>query len=231
MTRKLSYRFDLDNGTVWRYDLEFDEHNRFVLKSNPEAAPREWTKLEFQQCPHCPLRSDESPCCPVARNIDQIVEDSKSALSYTRAEITVETPERTYSKKTDTQDGLRSIFGLIMAASGCPYLDWFRPLARFHLPFADVDETLFRFLSVQLVEHLLEGGANNNSEALVKIGERCRMVEKVNQSFVKRIRAYCSADADKNALAALDVFIQLFPYHVEENFGALRPLFQSPELS
>ena len=149
MPRSVTYFFEFEKGISWKYELSFDDAQRYI----PPAAgtAKSWTALEFNKCPHCPLKKDTSPQCPVARNLDQIVEDSKTAISFTRAKVTVTTPERAYAKECAAQDGLRSLFGLLMASSGCPHLDWLRPLARYHLPFASADENLFRVLSLQLV--------------------------------------------------------------------------------
>lgn len=225
MARTLQYKFDFADGTSWSYDLAFDDANRFVAKESAQVKP--WTQLEFRQCPHCPLKKEAHPQCPIAKNLDRIVEDSKGTLSVTKACVTVKTPERTYVKECATQEGLRALFGVIMASSGCPHLDWLKPLARFHLPFADPDETLFRVLSAQLLEHFLAGKEVSPAASCKAIEERYANVEKVNHAFKTRIRDYCKADADKNAIAALDVFVQLFQYQSQSNFQTLRRFFET----
>lgn len=223
MNRHISYTFELENGSRWEYQLEFDEAHHYV--SPNDSVVRDWTKLEFNKCPHCPLKADKSPQCPVAKNLDRVVEDSKSTLSFTRAKVTVSTKERSYSKECATQEGLRSLFGLLMASSGCPHLDWLRPLARFHLPFGDIDESLFRILSLQLLEAFLSGKGGSMQDCAKEIEVRYRNVEKVNHTFKKRIRDHCQQDADKNAIAALDVFVQMFNFQAESNFSSLRKYF------
>lgn len=220
MARKLTYNFLFEDGSAWNYELHFDNTNNFIPKE--EGDIKNWTRLETHQCPHCPLKKESSPQCPIARNLDRVVEDSKRTLSFVRALVTVESPERTYTKQCATQEGLRSLFGVIMASSGCPHLDWLKPLTRFHLPFSDAEETLFRVLSLQLLEGFLSGDVTKLVESSKRIEERYRAVEKVNHSFINRIRSYCQADADKNAMAALDIFVQLFPYQVESKFDSLR---------
>jgi hypothetical protein len=224
MSRKLKYAFEFEDGKTWQYDLAFDKENNFIPRQ--EIAAKDWTKLEFQKCPHCPLKAEKTAQCPIARNLDQVVEDSKSTLSCTRAKVTVTSPERTYSKACDTQEGLRSLFGVVMSTSGCPHLDWLRPLARFHLPFADIDETLFRVLSLQLMEAFLSSDEQEKGTISKRIEDRYKQVERVNHAFINRIRSYCKADADKNAIAALDVFVQLFQYQSQGNFESLRPFFK-----
>src|SRR5690606_5088394 len=147
-----------------------------------------WTKLEFNQCPHCPLKADTSPQCPIARNLDQVVEDSKSTISWTKARVTVTTPERTFSRECSTQDGLRSLFGLLMASSGGPLLDWLRPLARVPLPFAGEDESGRRVLSVPRAEDFRTRDQSDPKGSGQRLAERYTAVETVNPTFKKRIR-------------------------------------------
>ena len=41
--------------------------------------------------------------------------------------------------------------GLLIAGSQCPYTHFFKPMARFHLPFANKDETLWRAAATYLM--------------------------------------------------------------------------------
>lgn len=50
------------------------------------------------------------------------------------------------------QIGLYSLLGLVMATSGCPHLDFLRPLALHPLPFSSIHETVFRVSSSYLTE-------------------------------------------------------------------------------
>ena len=112
-----------------------------------------------------------------------------------------------------------------MATSGCPHLDWFRPLARFHLPFSTIEETMFRILSMHFVGEYL------NSEEEITLGidkmkKHYAAVEVVNINFIKRIQARCKGDADLNAIAALDLFAKLFSIEYETNFKGIKEIFK-----
>lgn len=61
------------------------------------------------------------------------------------------TTERTVSAETSAQQGLGSLLGLIMATSGCPHTVFFKPMARFHLPFSNESETIYRAVSMYLL--------------------------------------------------------------------------------
>jgi hypothetical protein len=224
MPRNISYTFETDGKQPWNYILEFDDNNNLVAHTNTDI--KEWTKLEYHQCAHCPLNISEHQQCPVARNLNDVVEDFKNVLSFTKYKVTVQTAERTYSKECSTQDGLKSIFGLIMACSGCPYLDWLNPLARFHLPFANLEETLFRTLSLQLLNDFLDNQLTDANIIAQKISARYKNVETINRAFAKRIQYYCQKDADKNAISSLDVYVQMFDIFQEANFDVLRDYFK-----
>lgn len=221
--RSINYHFDFGASHEWDYLLSFDEFHHLI--PDPAKQARDWTALEFCKCPHCPLSASEHPQCPVARNIDQIVEDSKDVISYVEVEVTVSTPERQYFKKCAAQNGLVSLFGLIMATSGCPHLDWLRPLARFHLPFSSIEETLFRILSLQLLGEFFTDERMDADASTKEIARKYAEVGTLNREFMQRIRAYCAGDADKNAIAALDIWIQAFELYHEDNFEPLMPYF------
>jgi hypothetical protein len=113
-----------------------------------------------------------------------------------------------------------------MASSSCPHLEWLRPLARFHLPFASVDETLFRVLSLQLLSEFFAKERREVKDSAQTIKNRYKSLEILNHAFIKRIRTYCSGDADKNAIAALDIWVQTFELHHDTDFKALKEYFE-----
>ena len=219
----ITYQFDFAQGKSWNYILNFDNDHHLITPAADCIRP--WTKLEFSKCTHCPLKQEEHPQCPVARNIDHIVEDSKDVISYTEVTVSVNTAERTYTKKCATQNGLVSLFGLIMATSGCPHLEWLKPLARFHLPFASMEETLFRALSLQLLTEFFEKERQESQSSAQSLKQKYETVGILNHCFIGRIRNYCKGDADKNAIAALDIWVQAFELFHDNDFAELKRYF------
>ena len=53
------------------------------------------------------------------------------------------------------QMGVSSLLGVIMTTSGCPIMAQLKPMVRFHLPFASLEETIFRMVSMHLVAQYL----------------------------------------------------------------------------
>lgn len=221
--RELQYKFEFDDGKTWQYDLKFDD--RSALLQFDESPTKAWATLGYHQCTHCPLDSSTHKYCPVAENIDHIVEDSKDIVSYTEVLVSVITPEREYRKRCAVQQGLLSLFGLIMATSACPHLEWLRPLARFHLPFASIEEALFRALSLQLSSEFFNKTRLDIKVSKEQLQDRYAKISTLNHCFIERIRSYCSGDADKNAIAALDLWVQAISIYQEDNFEPLAKYF------
>ena len=225
-SREISYFFKFSDDSSLEFHLNFDEHNNLIVKEPLEI--KEWTKLDNFKCSNCPLNSDEFTQCPVAKNLDDVVEKTKNKISYEKVSVQVVTPERTYYKETDTQEGLFSLFGLIMASSGCSHLGWFKPLARFHLPFSDTDETMFRILSLHLVSEYLRSENKDFNCSIDGIKTKYQRVEVVNLDFTNRIKSYGKGkgDADLNAITALDLFAKLFEIEESANFMDLTSYFK-----
>ena len=113
-----------------------------------------------------------------------------------------------------------------MATSGCPHLDWLRPLARFHLPFATIEETLFRVLSLQLLSEFFKRARKESKDSTEAIKANYAAVGTLNHAFIRRIKTYCSGDADKNAIASLDLWVQSFELFHEDNFEPIKDFFE-----
>jgi hypothetical protein len=220
--RNIKYIFKFKDDTQLDFEVNLDSELNYSSQDNSPV--KEWVKLDYNKCSNCPLSSSEHESCPVAKNLDFVVEKTKNKISYEKATVSVTTPERTYIKQTDTQDGLLSLFGLIMASSGCPHLGWFQPLVRFHLPFSTVEETMFRVLSMHLVTEYL-GPKEEQNYDITKIKKHYAEVEQVNLDFINRIRSQCKGDADLNAVAALDLFAKLFEFEFASDFDSLRSTF------
>ena len=62
---KIKYRFCFEDGEVECHDVNLDPHTLELLDA-PESDPSDWTCLEFNQCPNCPLSTSEHEHCPAA---------------------------------------------------------------------------------------------------------------------------------------------------------------------
>ena len=196
--------------------------------SDKNADYPDWTKLEYQQCGHCKLKKEDYPRCPVATNLHSLLTTFEKTKSIDVYLVTVESPERTYSRKTDIQNGLGSLFGLIMATSSCPTMNFLKPMARFHLPFSTIEETIFRALGSFLIRQYLRGDIKKD-EVNNQMTFNYQMVNTVNQQLISRIQHLISkkssGDADQNAIVILDTLAVLLTMELGSNVELISPMF------
>jgi hypothetical protein len=200
------YRFDFDNGTTSDYTVRLDEHTLGLLLE-PRTHLPDWTKLEYMQCPNCPLKPEEHAHCPVAANIAYIVEEHKNTPSTTNADIKITTATRRFAKRAPISDGLSAMLGLHMVSSGCPILDKFRPMARMHLPFATHEETMYRVVSMYLLAQYFQKQNDEDTDwELNGLSSLLGEIRDVNRSFCDRLKEVCTMDAILNAMVLLDCY-------------------------
>lgn len=187
-----------------------------ILEIDPDKQLPEWTNLDYHQCSHCPLNKEDNPKCPVAVRLVDIGDRLGALPSTATVTATVITTERITTAVTTTETATQSLIGLAMALSGCPHLDIFRPLARFHLPFSNIEETVFRAASAHLLRHYFNNPKNLNLQEIVEdLVLSYEKVHKVNLGIAKRLRAAQVFD-ELNAINLLDGFAHIFEDGLEE---------------
>ncbi|MEJ2537718.1 MAG: hypothetical protein P8048_11825 [Calditrichia bacterium] len=225
-TYQIQYRITLPDGKVEVFDLNFDSQTIDLLNNIPEKLP-EWTNLEFEQCSHCPLKPDKSPHCPLAANLVNIINHFDGLMSYQNLQLEVVTTNRTISKKTTAQDALSAMMGLVIPATGCPHTAYFKPMARFHLPLAGADETIYRATSMYLLAQYFlkkQGKVPDlDFKGLKKIYQNMQIL---NASIAERLRAASKTDSSVNALVLLDMFTMVLPIAIEESLEEIGYLFK-----
>lgn len=210
-----TYTFRLADGTEKQFAVQMDPRT-LSLMSAPRASYPEWTALSFHQCPNCPLSQEEHPRCPVAASLVDLVEFFKALASYEEVDVQIESYQRRYTKHTSVQQAVSSLLGIYMVTSGCPVLDRLRPMVRFHLPFATIEETAYRAISMYLMAQYFrrKRGLRPDWEldGLVAIYEA---VQTVNQTFFQRLRHLQGKDASANALIILDCFAGYVTFSID----------------
>jgi len=146
----ITYEFVFGNGERHVYPLKLNRRTISLVSEWKRPLPA-WTRLDYCQCASCPLPQESNPYCPIAANIAELVNDFKRVQSTENVRINVYTSERTYVKVAPVQKGLSSIFGIIMATSNCPVMNFLKPMARYHLPFSTGEETIVRSISIYLL--------------------------------------------------------------------------------
>ena len=220
----IEYTFTMDDGKVLHYRVEFERAREHILDKNLYPA---WTQLEFHQCPNCPLTTAKYSHCPVAIDAHEIVLGFTEVLSCKEVDIHVRTLEREYFKRTDAQTGLRALIGFVMASSACPVLSPLRGMAYYHLPFASLDETVFRVASSYLLHqyYVYRKGGQFDLE-FEGLKQRFKETQTLNYHFLERIRAACDADANLNVLATLFTISSMISLSLERHLKEIEHLFE-----
>jgi hypothetical protein len=219
------YKFKFQDGREIKFEVVLDEATLELQREDPEQKP-EWTKLNYSQCENCPLPSTVQ-YCPVAVSLAGLVETFSDAVSYETAEVTVETTQRTYFRKTTLQKGLSAIIGIYMSTSNCPVCDKLRPMTRFHLPFANSIETFFRSVSSYLTaQFLLMRQGHTPDWELSGLQEIYREVNTVNKGMTTRLHRATEKDANINAVVILHSFGDGINYFIESGLSDIEPMFE-----
>jgi hypothetical protein len=222
--QRIRYRFDLSDGSQKLLDFTFDAVN-FRLANAAPASPPFWTDLSFNQCANCPLDAADHPHCPAALQMASAVELLQALVSFDTVGVTVTQAERTVYAETTAQQAMSSVLGLIMATAGCPWTDRFRPMARFHLPFASEAETVYRSVCMFLLARQL--GLASGSEGFAELEKLYENLHVVNRDMARRLGAATRTDPAQNAMALLDAYTTLLPAAIDSSLEELKPLFDA----
>lgn len=190
------------------------------------AFDEEVTRLSFQQCRNCPLEETDTGICPLAAVVCPAVARFQNWDSYTPVRMLVKTDARNYHKDTTIQGGLSSLLGLLMGGSGCPYMAFFRPMARFHLPFATEEETVFRAISNMAVAGYFSRSGSQNVDEIELVTGVYRNIQILNQGVSGRLKAMTESDATNNAVVLLDLFAKALGSYLDEGMERVGALYE-----
>ena len=106
---EIQYCFRLSDSSSEDFKLELNPRTLELVDNIPGSLP-DWSKLNYNQCPHCPLDINTDPYCPLAANIVNIVNRFDGLISYDKIRVDVITQERRISaynrpKSNEFDDG------------------------------------------------------------------------------------------------------------------------------
>lgn len=220
------YIFYFSSKDIREFIVCLDSDTLYYIPSEIQPRPY-WVEDNSRPCEDCTIVPNGSVPCPIERNIAGVVEAFKDMPSYRKVDVYVEAGIRTYvGRGISLQTAVSSLLGLIMATSGCDAFDWLRPMARVHLPFTSIDETVFRSVSTYLLAQYfrMENGLQPDWQ-LTELQEIYRRIAEINRHICDRIRMFGAEDASVNAVIALDSFAQIIPIAIEEGLTKLMPPF------
>jgi hypothetical protein len=225
-TFEIKYNFKFPQKGVREHSLVFDSESIDLL-NKPREESRDFTKLDFHQCPNCTLDIESHPHCPLALKLVDMLRLCEDVQSFDNVRVEVVTPKRTILKDTTAQRGFSSLMGLIIPPSGCPHTAFLKPLTRFHLPFADEEETIYRIPSMyMLLQYFRRKEGESTDYTLEGLKSKYKELHIVNTAFAERLRASISRDVSVNALSLLDVFADTVRFEIEHSLEDVRYLFE-----
>lgn len=222
------YRIELRDGLTEEFAYGMDAET-FGIVSAPKAGKLPaWTELGFRQCPNCPLKPADHPHCPVAVQLHNIVERLHATRSIDQVKLEVVTEQRTVTRKIELQNALSSMLSLVFPVSGCPRTEGMKPLARFHMPLASEEETVFNVAGMFLLAQYFVNLKNRNGvlsfDGLIAMyGE----LHVVNKHVASRLKEVTSSDSVKNAITLLDMYSSLVPMLLQDQLVEIRGFFNA----
>ncbi|NVJ59442.1 MAG: hypothetical protein HWE27_03580 [Gammaproteobacteria bacterium] len=224
-TYNIIYRFQLADNNIETVGLQLNE-DTLELKDEYVANLPEWAKLRYKQCPNCPLKPSESPNCPVAKHLAKHTKLFDKVQSFEKLKLVVKTPQRMTTQTTSAEKAMSTFIGLIMATSGCPHTAYFRPMARFHLPLADEQETIYRAASMYLLAQYFRDKNDLSPDWNLKgLKTIYQNISAVNQGIGARLREATKTDASLSAIVSLDMYTKVIPDMIEESLFEFKHYF------
>ncbi len=221
---EISYQIKGGDGVAHTFIVRFDRQT-LEQKFDAVAAPA-WAALETDKCAGCPLNVHDHPFCPAARSLAAVIPVAIPMVSYSRVEVEVAIEGRVVHAEVTVQDAMSSLIGLCMATSGCPNLAFLKPMARFHVPFATMAETIFRATSSFLLGRYFQKKATGEENfSLSGLESAYGRLHEVNVGMARRLRRVSEGDANLNAIVKLDMFAQNLPYAIRDELESLAPYY------
>ena len=223
---KFNFRFSFEDGTEKLFPIQVDPESLQIIPPEKDIIPN-WTKKTQMSCP-----VENHLCkdiCPIALNMDHVIKFFDGFHSYGKVTVQVETDQRTYSKQTSLQDGVGSLIGILMTTSGCHVLDKLRPMVRFHLPFASLEETEYRVFSMYLFAQFLKHRKGIEADwSMNSLRELYEDIMKINKNMAEKIADLEKLDASINAVVILNNFANMVTFDLEDKeFTKFEKLFEA----
>mgnify|MGYP006865022982 CR=1 FL=1 len=220
---QVQYFFTLPDGSKEEFTVVATMPDLSLLE--PEGPLPDWTRLEYHKCSNCPLQEVDRAFCPIATQFVDIGNRFGDLVSYGEISLEVVAAKHRIIVETDVQNAVRSLMGLIMALSDCPHMAFFKPLAKFHLPLGDMEETMVRSMSFYLLgEHFKQPDPAERDTSFSGLALIYHEVNKVNQGIAERLRQ-AEIFHELNSLTILDNLAHSFPLTLDKTVFDVGDIF------
>lgn len=217
--RECVYEFRFSDGSEAAFPVD-------SVGELPATPLPDWTRLGFHQCPNCPLDTTSHSHCPMAARFAGLVELGAKMSSHESVEVRVLSAERTVSNTTSVQSAVGSLMGLLSATSGCPHTAFLQAMARFHLPFANEHDTVYRVVSMYLLAQYFRAQQGLLPDwSLAQLHAHYDELQIVNVAMTERLLSISEKDGAVNALVMLDSLAKILQFSIDDALKELRPTF------
>jgi hypothetical protein len=211
------FAFLFNDGKEKRVKVRIDEKTLNIIRPAIKVPPK-WTEISNFMCPHCPIDKAKFKYCPLAVNLNDVISDFKEFHSYDEVEVTIRTNARTYYKKTSLQNALGSLLGIVMVANDCPTMGKLKPMMRYHLPFATLEETDYRVLSMYLLaQYVIAKKGGEPDWEMNNLKDLYEEIKLLNQNACRHLSEIESKDAIVNAVVTLNSFAEHVTFLLGKN--------------
>lgn len=225
MTPDLNYQFVLPKHKTIQFGFKMKGERYSLIVSDLVTPP--WSQLAFHKCSHCPLHKSESKHCPAALQLAQVVEAMDKVLHYSDIVVEVNTQLRTVRKECSAEEGISSLLGLLLANSGCPHTNFLLPMARYHLPFADSNETFWRACASFMLAQYFRKEKGERFEDLSELKRKYENLETLNHYLVKRLQSQVNNRTYQSAITLLDQYAKQLPLFLDNSADQLNSLYEN----
>jgi len=224
---RIEYRIKLNDEKTERFRFKLDGET-FNLITRKIPNPPKWTELTFKQCGHCPLSSEKHSHCPVALQLYDIVRRFHDTKSIDEVRLMVVTEERRVMQILDLQRAIASMLDLVIPICGCPKTTYMKPMARFHLPLASEEETVFRVTGMYLLaQYFVSQQARDTAIGFDGLAEIYDDLHTLNAAVASRLQNATMSDSVKNAITLVDMYSMLVPVLLEDQLVEMRSFFEA----
>jgi hypothetical protein len=211
------YAFRFLNGEETVVNIALDPKTLDLIEPAILPGARS-SALGVCQSAQCPLKRDEQPTCPAVVGLEDIVKLFGGHRPEEQVEVSIDAESRTYMKRTSLQQAVTSLVGILMVASGCPVLGKLKPMVRYHLPFATLEETQCRVIGMYLLAQYLRARQGQSPDwKLRNLVQMYKDIQAVNEHFVKRLSHGSTQDPSLNALVILQAFSYAIAFSIDRN--------------
>lgn len=225
----ISYRIQIKDE-IKTFDYRLDPENYGLTKetaSSTALTTADWTRLDHRKCSHCPLNSEEHPHCPLALQLQPLVENFHETSSIDQVELEMIRGTRKIIDTTSLQEALGSILEVLYPACGCPKTLLMRPHARFHIPSGSEEEKVYTVTSMYMLAQYFRDKTDSNGDfAFAGLIDFYADMSVLNKAIASRLTGATRSDSVKNAITLMDMYSTLIPLMLEEDLVEIRGIFK-----